>query len=206
MSYDRISGEYTSRIYNELDGKPFDRELLDRFAARLRDCGIVCDMGCGPGHVARYLAGRGLEAIGVDLSAEMVAQAAALNPGIPFYQGDMAALDFPDGVWAGIVAFYSIIHIPRDEVIATLAELGRVLQSEGLLLLAFHIGRDEMHETELWGYEIALDYWLFEPVEMAGYLEQVGFIVEEIIEREPYAPEVEYQSRRAYLLARKPAR
>jgi hypothetical protein len=106
----------------------------------------------------------------------------------------------------GIAAYYSIIHIPRDEVVATLVELGRVLQPDGLLLLAFHIGLDELHEAELWGYETALDYWLFESHEMAGYLEQAGFVVEKILERDPYAPEVEYQSRRAYILALKPAR
>src|SRR5947209_6208129 len=54
-SYDRIAGEYVERIYEELQHKPLDRMLLDRFAARVRKTGTACDIGCGPGHVARYL-------------------------------------------------------------------------------------------------------------------------------------------------------
>ena len=202
-SYDRIAEEYVRHIYNELDGKPLDRALLERFAERLRGRGIVCDMGCGPGHVARYLAGRGLDVIGVDLSAGMVAQAVALNPGIPFHVGDMLALDVPEGAWAGIVAFYSIIHIPREQVVDALREMRRVLAPGGSLLMAFHIGNETLHVEDMWEQPVALDFAFFESAEMAGYLEQAGFTVEEVIERDPYAPDVEHQSHRAYILSSK---
>jgi len=206
-SYDRVAADYVRHIYHELDGKPADREILDRFAARLRGRGVVCDMGCGPGQIARYLRGRGLDVIGVDLSPGMLEQAAALNPDIEFYQGNMLALEEPDGVWAGVAAFYSIIHIPPGEVAAALREMGRVLRPGGLLLLAFHTsdasGRRELRETEMWGQLVTLDFWFYEAAEMADYLEQAGYALEEVIERPPYAPEVEYQSRRAYVLARR---
>jgi len=203
-SYDRIADEYARQIYGELAGKPMDRAVLDRFAERLRGRGVVCDMGCGPGQIGRYLADRGLPVVGVDLSPGMVARAAALNPDIPFRVGDMLALDEPDGAWAGIAAFYSIIHIPPGEVFAALAEMHRVLQPGGLLLLAFHIGDEMVRPEEMMGQPVALDFWFYMPEQMRGYLEAAGFVVEEIIEREPYAPEVEHQSRRAYVLARKP--
>src|SRR5438034_5027380 len=58
-SYDRIAEEYANRISGELDHKPLDRMLLDEFAARFKGAGRVCDLGCGPGHVARYLHDRG---------------------------------------------------------------------------------------------------------------------------------------------------
>lgn len=202
-SYDHIADEYARHIYGELAGKPFDRQLLDRFAERLRGQGVVCDMGCGPGQIARYLADRGVEAAGVDLSPGMVAQAAALNPDIRFYQGNMLALGQPDGDWAGIAAFYSIIHIPPAEVVDALREMGRVLRPGGLLLLAFHIGDEVVRQEEMWGRPVALDFWFYTPAQMVGYLEAAGYVVEEVIEREPYAPEVEHQSRRAYVLAQK---
>jgi SAM-dependent methyltransferase len=202
-SYDRVAAEYVRRIYDELDGKPFDREVLDRLTERLRGRGVVCDMGCGPGHIARYLADRGLTVVGVDLSPGMLEQAAALNPDIEFYRGNMLALEEPDDTWAGIVAFYSIIHIPRAEIAAALAEMRRVLKPGGLLLLAFHLGDAEGHETEMWGSEVSIHYTFYGAQEMAAYLEGAGYVVEEVVEREPYAPDVEYQSRRAYLLARK---
>ena len=202
-SYDRIAGEYARQIYGELAGKPFDRAILDRFAGRLRGRGVVCDMGCGPGQIGRYLADRGLPVVGVDLSPGMLAQAAALNPDITFHVGDMRALAEPDGAWAGIAAFYSIIHIPPGEVVTALAEMGRVLQPDGLLLLAFHLGDEVVRSEEMMGQSVALDFWFYTPGQMSDWLGQAGYTVEEIIEREPYAPEVEHQSRRAYVLARK---
>jgi trans-aconitate methyltransferase len=83
QTYDRVAGEYAARIFDELDGKPFDRAILDRFGDLVRPLGPVCDLGCGPGQVTRYLAGRGLETVGVDLSPGMIAEARRLNPGLP---------------------------------------------------------------------------------------------------------------------------
>jgi SAM-dependent methyltransferase len=202
-SYDRVADEYVRRIYDELQHKPLDRQLLDRFADDVRPVGLACDMGCGPGHVARYLHERGAQVCGVDLSPQMVERARGLNPGIGFVQGDMRALDAQDGAWAGIAAFYSIIHIARAEVVAALRELRRVLRPGGLLLLAFHIGDDVLHLDEWLGQSVNVDFFFFRAAEMAGYLTSAGFEVEEIIERDPY-PDVEHQSRRAYIFARRP--
>lgn len=203
-SYDQVADEYVRHIFDELQHKPLDRQLLDRFAASVRDAGPVCDMGCGPGHVARYLHEQGTEICGIDLSPAMVEQARRLNPGIEFRQGDMQELDAPDGAWAGIAAFYSIIHIPRGELTRVLGELRRVLQPGGLLLLAFHIGDDAIHLDEWWGHKVCVDFFFFRPDEVAGCLGASGFEIEEIIERDPY-PDVEHQSRRAYIFARRPS-
>jgi SAM-dependent methyltransferase len=202
-SYDLVADEYVRRIFGELRHKPLDRQLLDRFAASVHDFGLVCDMGCGPGHIARYLQDHGVEVCGVDLSPAMVERALRLTPGVEFRQGDMMALDVSDGMWAGIVAFYSIIHIPRGDMTQALGELWRVLRPGGILLLAFHIGDDSIHLDEWWGQKVCVDFFFFRSDEMATYLREVGFDVEEIIEREPY-PDVEHQSRRAYIFARRP--
>jgi len=202
-SYDRVADEYVRRIFEELQHKPLDRQLLDRFAASVRDLGPVCDMGCGPGHIARYLQARGVEVCGVDLSPAMVERARRLTPGVEFHQGDMMTLDEADGVWAGIAAFYSIIHIPRGDIVQALRELWRVLRPGGILLLAFHIGDDAIHLEEWWGQKVCVDFFFFRSDEVATYLRGAGFAIEEIIEREPY-PDIEHQSRRAYIFARRP--
>ena len=134
----------------------------------------------------------------------MIAQATRLNPGIPFRQGNLLALDVEDAAWAGAVAFYSLIHIPRDEVVSALVEVKRVLRPAAPLLLAFHIGEEVLHLDELWGKPISADFIFFRPDEMEGYLNAAGFSVEEVITRPPYET-VEYPSHRAYLLAKKPA-
>jgi SAM-dependent methyltransferase len=203
FSYDQVADEYVRRVFDELRHKPFDRQLLDRFATSVGDA-AACDMGCGPGQVAHYLHERGVQVCGVDLSPAMVEQARRLTPGVEFRQGDMMALDVPDGAWAGIAAFYSIIHIPRCDMAQALGELRRALRPGGLLLLAFHLGDDTLHLDDWWDQKVSVDFFFFRSAEMEGYLTSAGFEIEEIIEREPYPPEVEHQSRRAYIFARRP--
>lgn len=126
------------------------------------------------------------------------------NPGIRFQVGDMLALDLPDRYLAGIVAFYAIVNIPKEILPTVFGEMLRVLHAGGRLLLAFHIGDDAAHYDELWGRPICIDFFYFQPVAIRQMLEGVGFTIEEVVEREPYAPEVEHQSRRAYIWARRP--
>src|SRR5512135_123886 len=140
MSYDSVAEEYAHRIFDELQYKPLDRQLLDRLAASVEEGGLICDLGCGPGQIAHYLHEHGARVIGVDLSLQMIELARQLNPGLEFKQGNMQALDVEDEAWAGIAAFYSLIHIPREEVVMVLQELKRVLRPGGLLLVAFHLG------------------------------------------------------------------
>lgn len=203
-SYDAVAEEYVRRVADELQHKPLDRALLDRFAAGTRDRGPVCDLGCGPGHVARYLKEQGVNVVGYDLSPKMLEAARLLNPGITFRQADMTSLDDANESWAGIVAFYSLIHIPPPEIARTLREFRRLLQPGGVLLLAFHVGDETLHLDDWWEQKVNVDFFFFQPHEMAGQLEAAGFEIEQIIEREPY-PEVEHQSRRAYIFARRPS-
>jgi hypothetical protein len=83
--------------------------------------------------------------------------------------------------------------------------MARVLKPDGLLLLAFHIGDETLQPDALWGRPVSMDFNFFPPPAIQRDLEAAGLVVEEVIEREPYAPEVEHQSRRAYIFARKPA-
>jgi ubiquinone/menaquinone biosynthesis C-methylase UbiE len=201
-SYDRIAEEYARRIADELQHKPLDRQLLDRFATQIRAGGQVCDMGCGPGHVASYLKQAGVSVLGLDLSPGMVDQARRLNPDIQFREGNMLALNLPDGSLAGIAAFYAIVNIPRNSLPVVFSEMARVLERSGILFLAFHAGTDMLREEELWGYPISMDFFFFQPSEIRKLLQATGFVVEEVVERDPY-PEVEYQSHRAYIFARR---
>jgi SAM-dependent methyltransferase len=202
-SYDRLADEYARRIFNELQHKPFDRELLNRFSATVAGRGEVCDMGYGPGHVARYLRDAGVSVFGLDISPRILDQARRFNPDISFREGNMMFLDVPDEALAGIAAFYAIVNIPEVLLPSVFRELGRVLQPDGLLLLAFHSGDEIIHADELWGRPISMDFFLFHPAAIRKHLDAAGFAIEEVFERDPYPPEVEHQSRRAYIFARK---
>jgi ubiquinone/menaquinone biosynthesis C-methylase UbiE len=204
QSYDKIAEAYARELFGELKHKPFDQELLDRFAAGTLGRGQVCDKGCGPGQVARYLHDAGASVFGLDLSPRMIEVARRFNPNISFREGNMMALDLPDTALTGIAAFYAIVNIPEESLTAVFREMHRVLQPGGLLLMAFHIGTEVIQKEELRGQVISMDFFFFQPLSIRLKLEAVGFAIEEIIEREPYAPEVEYQSRRAYIYAKKP--
>jgi ubiquinone/menaquinone biosynthesis C-methylase UbiE len=205
-SYNRIADEYARRIADELRHKPLDRELLDRFANERRGQGEVCDMGCGPGHVARYLKDKGLDVFGLDLSPAMLIEARQLNPDIRFIAGNVMKLELPAQSLGGITAFYAIVNIPEESLPAVFGQMQRVLKPGGVLLLAFHTGDEALHEEEIWGRSISMDLFLFPPARIQRCLEQAGFAVDEVVERGPYAPDVEYQSHRAYIFGRKPAR
>jgi SAM-dependent methyltransferase len=203
--YDAIAGEYVRRIYDELLHKPRDRELLDRFAESVRDRGMVCDLGCGPGQVAQYLQARGIQVCGVDLSEGMLQRARHLNPGIDFHHGDMRALPFAENTWAGVAAFYAIVNLPGAEVAQAVREMWRVLQPGGQLLLAFHLGDDVLQlEEDVWGCGVSLEFTFFRASTILGYMCEAGFEIDEVVERAPYAPDLEHQSHRAYIFAHKP--
>jgi SAM-dependent methyltransferase len=199
--YNRVAADYAGEYLRELGRKPFDQDILNRFAVSMRRQGPVCDVGCGPGHIARYLSDRGVSMRGIDLSAEMIAHARRLHPGIDFDRCDMLDLDFADATLGGIICFYAIIHIPRADVPRALAQMWRVLRPQGRLLLSFHGGEGTLHREEWYGKTVSIDVTMFEREEMERYLTASGFEVEEIAERPPYP--FEYQTRRLYAFARK---
>lgn len=200
-SYDAVAAAYVEHLYNELAQKPLDRHLLNRFAESVRGRGLVADVGCGPGHVARYLHDQGVQVLGIDLSGEMIRWASQLNPNLEFRVDDMRSLQLPDGTLTGIVAFYSIIHLDGADFGVALRELRRVLADDGLLLVSFHIGEQTVHRDEMWGQPVSLDFRFLMPNDVIASLQAASFAVIETIEREPYIG-AEFASRRCYLLAK----
>ncbi len=201
-SYDAVAAEYAGKFQDEMDFKPFDRDCLERLVREVGSLGPICDLGCGPGQIARYLHRQGADCLGVDLSPQMIAQASRLNPGIRFHQGNMLSLPDPDDSWGGIAAFYCIIHIPRDRIVTALSEMRRVLKPGGVLLITFHIGSKTDHLDVWWDKKVDVDFNYYQPEEMETWLQQAGYELEETLVREPN-PQVEVATRRAYLYARK---
>ncbi|MBX7218434.1 MAG: class I SAM-dependent methyltransferase [Blastocatellia bacterium] len=198
--YDLVAEEYVAHIFNELEGKPLDREWLTRLAAQWKGQGTICDLGCGPGHIARFLHQQGAQVVGIDLSPGMIEQARRLTPEVEFHTGNMLALDVPDESWVAIAACYAIVNLPRTDLPTVFQECHRVLKPGGWLMLAFHIGTETVHQAELWGKPVKLDFLYFERAEIGEMVQAAGFTLLESLERDPY-PGVEYPSRRAYLLA-----
>ena len=205
-TYDLVAPNYAAKFLDELSHKPFDRQLLDRFAdwasGRVDGDIPVGDLGSGPGHIGAYLAGRGLPVEGIDLSAGMVAQARRCFPDLRFSTGDMTALDRPDGAFGGLVCFYALIHVPRQRVPVALAEMHRTLVEGGGLLVSAHGGQGTLHAEEMLEHAVSLDATLFSLDELSGLVQGAGFEIREAHERPPY--EEELATPRLYVWATRP--
>jgi SAM-dependent methyltransferase len=197
-SYDAVAEAYAETFFDELSRKPFDRGLLDAFAT-LAAGSSALDVGCGPGHVGRYLSDRGVDVVGVDLSPAMVEIARRLNPALRFELADMRSLPIEDGAVGAIVAFYSLIHIPRAEVPAVLGEFRRVLAPSGRVLLAVHGGSGTVTSAEFLGKRVPFEATLFAKDELVDVITAAGFEVTAATVRAPY--EFESQTPRLYVSA-----
>jgi SAM-dependent methyltransferase len=199
-AYDTVAAEYAEHFRGELDRKPQDKAILGAFAELVRANGPVLDVGCGPGDALAHLRTRGVKVFGVDLSPGMVDVARWANPGVRIDVGSMTALDRPDGALGGLVAWYSIIHIPPEELPAVFAEFHRVLVPRGHLLLAFQVGDEPLHFDEAFGHAVDLDFRRLRPGRVADLLADAGFGVLARTVREPVGAETAEQ---AFVVARR---
>lgn len=205
-SYDAVAAEYAARLGDELDHKPLDRHLLQTLLD-VAGPGTIADLGCGPGHVTRRLAGWHPDVTGIDISARMIDIARAAAPHIPFTVGSMLDLPVADDSLAGIVSLYSIIHFGEAERLAAYREFARALRPGGWLLVAFHTDAagfpsgSATHLTTLFDAAVELSFHFLAPGDVVDGLGRVGFTITATTIRQP-VPGVEYPSRRCYLLAR----
>jgi ubiquinone/menaquinone biosynthesis C-methylase UbiE len=192
-SYDTVAVSYADMLRDALAGEPFQRGILALFAelVRAQGNGPVADVGCGPGRITGYLHGIGLDAYGVDLSPGMIEVARRDHPGLRFEVGSMTDLDLPDSHLGGLLAWFSLIHVPDAEVPAVMDEFFRVLRPGGTVLVGFHAGEGSNHKTEGYGgHPMNVYVHRRSPARVAGWMEAAGFTVEAELVHRP-APGVE---------------
>ncbi|GAA1908391.1 class I SAM-dependent methyltransferase [Streptomyces sodiiphilus] len=202
-SYDVLASSYLDRLDPDLDLPPLSQALHRTFAelVKAQGGGPVADVGCGPGWVTDILHGLGLDVFGIDLSPGMVAEARRTYPGLRFEVGSMLSLDLEDATLGGLLASYSIIHIPRDRLPEVFAEFHRVLAPGGQLMLTFQVGDESLHFDEAWGKSVSLDFYRQQPSDVVGLLREAGFEVTAEIVRHPEPTE---KSPHGCVMARKP--
>lgn len=149
-SYDNVARSYAELVVDGADEENTSFDLIARLVGAA-DPRLVLDVGCGPGRTTGLLAARGLQVVGIDLSPGMIEVARRDHPELDFRVGSMTALDLPDGAVAAVIAWWSIIHLPRDVVPQAFAEFHRVLAPGGVLLLGFHVGTESTHKTSGYG-------------------------------------------------------
>jgi SAM-dependent methyltransferase len=181
VSYDTVAVSYLEFVRDLLDDAPYERAALALFADQVRAAGggPVADVGCGPGRVTALLRQHGLDVFGIDLSPAMIELARRDFPGMRFDVGSMTDLDLPDASLGGVIAWYSLIHIPDDEIGTVLAHFRRVLRPGGRLIVGFHVGDGSNLKTEGYGgHPMKLYVHKRQPDKMAAWLRAAGFVVE----------------------------
>jgi SAM-dependent methyltransferase len=181
VSYDTDAAGYAEKVDGLLEANPYLRASLALFAELVRDAGggPVADVGCGPGYVTRHLNDLGVDAFGIDLSAEMVALARRDFPDLRFEVGTMTDLDLADDSVTGVLAFWSVIHVPDDAVPGVFAQFRRVLRLGGPLLVGFHVGNETRHtRVGYTGRPIDVDSHRRRPDQVADWLREAGFDIE----------------------------
>lgn len=176
-AHDALAELYADQLAHVLDRMPVERAVLDLFCTMLLAGGVgsaVGDIGCGSGRLAPYLAGRGLEPRGVDLSPEMIRVARRDHPGFPFDVADIRNLPFAEASLAGVVCWYSLVYLAPPDRPRAFGELARVVRTGGYFVTAFKVGDDRVRRGgRTVGVEFDI-YWL-SPEEMARQVVDAGF-------------------------------
>lgn len=189
-SFNLAAEKYYESFKDEMRQKEYDRVLLDRFAGNFNSKSIICDLGCGPGHITKYLFDKGLDVFGVDISEKCIEIARRENPEMRFQVMDMARLDIANESIDGIISFYSIIHTPKQFMNRLFCEFNRVLKKHGKILIVVKKGDTEGYVDELEGFTTHLYFTHFKEEEIRSYLIANGFKVIFQEARQPYDFEI----------------
>ncbi len=200
-SYDRVADAYAAMVPGLLAEDPWQRAALDAFAEQVAGCGPVLDVGCGPGHVSAYLAARGLEVRGVDLSPRMVEHARRAHPHVRFDVASATALDLAPASLGGVLGWWSLFNLPRDVLPEAVGKFARALVPGGRALIATHVGEDDVLRREAYGgVAVSWTTHRWRPEQLAEMLEHAALEVT----AEVRLPASEQQGPAVVLAARRP--
>jgi ubiquinone/menaquinone biosynthesis C-methylase UbiE len=165
-----------------------DEALTARFVEALgpRASGTILDVACGPGIVTAAIAPKAHAVVALDLTPEMLEKARqrcakAGCDNVTFREGSATELPFAENTFAGVVTRLSMHHFTEPR--RALAEMFRVLQPEGRLVLADVVSAEDANASALQNaIEVLRDpsHVRMLPVsELVSLIEGAGFTVEQ---------------------------
>jgi cyclopropane fatty-acyl-phospholipid synthase-like methyltransferase len=199
-AYDELGprfGDWMAKI----EGEPFDR-FVGELVTTLDSGARVLELGCGDGRTSKRLARR-FDVVGIDLSIEQLRLARAAVPKAAFIHADLFELDFAEGAFDAVTAFYSFMHVPRDQHAELLGRIRSWLRPGGLFLAPMStIGGPDRVENWL-GVEMFFSGWDAETNRRLVRAAGLEVVVADVIEMRE--PDSEYETAFLWVLARKPA-
>jgi ubiquinone/menaquinone biosynthesis C-methylase UbiE len=181
-AYGAMAAQYIELFGSSVHVAADDLDLIARHLT-IRP-GTVLDVGCGPGHLTDHLCSLDVDATGIDVVPEFIEHARAAYPEGRYVLGSMHRLPVPDHSIDGILAWYSLIHVPPNDFDSVLSELRRVIAPRGTLVVGFFNADDVMafkHKV------LTAYYWTVD--ELSDRLRRAGF-AETLRQRRPGVPEL----------------
>jgi len=178
-SYDRVADNYAHMVattgLGDIRRHPWLKASIDAFADTVGDLGPVLDVGCGPGTVTAYLAERGLDVSGVDLSPRMIENARRLHPECRFSVASATDLDLAEASLGGVLGWWSLFNLPRDVLPQVLALFAHALKPGGHFITATHVGDEDAVRTEGYGgVPVSWTTYKWRPEPLVDLIEQAG--------------------------------
>lgn len=166
--YDRIAASYTR------DREKFENwDELSDFCDEMPVDARILDVGCGTGlPVAKYLVDLGHTLLGIDLSFEMIAAARKNVPHAEFHQMNMIDIKLSAASFDGLVACYSIFHVPREQHRQLLQGFNKVLKPGGHMLVS--TGSSDWEGIEEY-YSVEMYWSHYAPEKTAAIISDCGF-------------------------------
>lgn len=182
QTYDAIADDWN----NEHKGSSWWMPGVDMFLATVPQGGSVLDVGCGPGFKAKYIADRGFDVTGTDVSERMVAIAKDAAPTAQFFVADVrghgSAVPVRQVQFDGVMMFASLLHVPKSDVDAVLAEVARYTADHGVLYIVVKqvkegVQEEAVQHEESYGKTFSRFFSYFTEEELRQRVTQAGFEV-----------------------------
>lgn len=182
-----MAAEYARLLPDMTTEAPLDRAVLGAFVELVdqTESGLVAEIGCGTGRVMSHLVNAGLHMVGVDVSLGMASVARSSHPRVPLAVADAYALPLRSGVLAGLIAWYSIINLPPEQLPGVFTEFARVMRPDAPLILAFQAGAGErIDKMAAYGLPVPMTYYRHQIERVSECLLAAGLPIHATVRRE----------------------
>lgn len=171
--YNRLSTHY--RKHFELT-HPYKHWIQD-LTLQIKEEGNILELGCGDGLPVAQLLSTQYNYVGVDISDVQIANAKKNVLNGTFLVADMTELDFSQNSFDGIIALYSIIHVPIDEQEKLLRNIYAWLLPNGCFLCT--VGFKSWTGTETnWILPDTTMYWSHaDSGQYTEWFDSIGFVI-----------------------------
>lgn len=155
--YDAIGEAYTAHVVEWRT--PDDEWYLETLEEHVPQGATLLDVGCGAGIPTTGRLAKRFDVTGVDISPGQIARARKNVANARFVTSDIAKVDFPPDSFDAVTAFFSIVHVPREEQQAVFRSIVRWLRPGGVFmgsLSASGKGQAASYEDDFFGAPM---YW-----------------------------------------------